>query len=321
MTFWYNGRVYFPYMRGKLNELRALRELPEVLRSGMVIPIIEPVKSDFNEIQRTVDKLNSYGVAPIIIGNPTLGDFKNFKNGINDELAKSTLAKWTELQFSIGVLIEEIQPTERILDTYMNSGDREVVLIHRNAMRIPELQQGKKPIYNVFLNELIGSPYANRFADNMVSIHDGFKQRKNADQPEEENFSHLHLTYRRFSAVGYGDFLIVGDEYRDSGGPAYAVAIHITFIDHERDSEMFIYHFVSTDRSDASNPKRKYLQALEKMFNRVDEPGSPIEKTEGIDLFRANHESGAFPGLGVAKKQSMMHHIELNQRFVQARND
>ena len=28
---------------------------------------------------------------------------------------------------------------------------------------------------------------------------------------------------------GFGDFLIVGDDYSDTGGPAYAVAIHLTF--------------------------------------------------------------------------------------------
>jgi hypothetical protein len=29
---------------------------------------------------------------------------------------------------------------------------------------------------------------------------------------------------------GFGDFLIVGDDYSESGGPAYAIAIHLTFI-------------------------------------------------------------------------------------------
>lgn len=41
---------------------------------------------------------------------------------------------------------------------------------------------------------------------------------------------------------GFGDFLIVGDEFSESGGPAYAVAIHLTYINTKHEDEMYIYH-------------------------------------------------------------------------------
>ena len=40
--------------------------------------------------------------------------------------------------------------------------------------------------------------------------------------------------------------MIVGDDYMESGGPAYAVAIHLTYLNKEGD--MFIRHFYLIER-------------------------------------------------------------------------
>ena len=37
---------------------------------------------------------------------------------------------------------------------------------------------------------------------------------------------------------GFGDFLIVGEDYSEAGGPACAVAIHLTFIDPDQNNSM-----------------------------------------------------------------------------------
>ena len=115
---------------------------------------------------------------------------------------------------------------------------------------------------------------------------------------------------------GFGDFLIVGDEYAETGGPAYAVAIHLTFIDPTKDDEMFIYHFVSERQDTPTDPAGKFAEALDAMMRKLARPNHHIFESSAVTEFRDLHRRGHFPGLGYVKKLSMKHHIEtLNDFF------
>lgn len=109
---------------------------------------------------------------------------------------------------------------------------------------------------------------------------------------------------------GFGDFLIVGDDYTEGGGPAYAVAIHITFINGEDEDIMYIRHFLSDERTTPTDPARKFGQALDNLIEHLESDQSQILETSAIAQFRELHEEGHFPGLGQVKKLSMIHHIE-----------
>ena len=109
---------------------------------------------------------------------------------------------------------------------------------------------------------------------------------------------------------GFGDFLIVGDNYSETGGPAYAVAIHLTFIDPDKDDSMWIYHFVSERQDTPTDPAGKFAEALEKMMRILDRRNSKILETSAVKEFRDLHRQGHFPGLGYVKKLSMNHHVE-----------
>ena len=98
---------------------------------------------------------------------------------------------------------------------------------------------------NIFFEAHSGKLYRKHFqGSRRVLLRDGFQRRRNRDQPRVELFSDLNVTYQEEGVDGFGDFLIVGDDYSETGGPAYAVAIHLTFIDPDQDEAMFIYHFV-----------------------------------------------------------------------------
>ena len=114
---------------------------------------------------------------------------------------------------------------------------------------------------------------------------------------------------------GFGDFLIVGDDYSETGGPAYAVAIHLTFIDPDKDDAMQIYHFVSDRQDTPQDPAGKFAEALEKMISILKKKNSKIEETSAVQEFRELHRRGHFPGLGYIKKLSMNHHIETLARY------
>ena len=64
---------------------------------------------------------------------------------------------------------------------------------------------------------------------------------------------------------GFGDFLIVGDEYSESGGPAYTIAIHLTYIDFDQDEAMHVRHFLSDRQDTPKDPGGKFSEALTKL--------------------------------------------------------
>jgi hypothetical protein len=125
-----------------------------------------------------------------------------------------------------------------------------------------------------------------------------------------ESFSDLHVTYPEEGMNGFGDFLTVGDEYSESGGPAYAVAIHLTFIDPDKDDAMYIYHFISDRQDTPTDPAGKFAEALNSMIKQLNKPNSKVLETEAVMEFRELHAKKHFPGLGYVKKLSMKHHVE-----------
>ena len=145
-------------------------------------------------------------------------------------------------------------------------------------------------------------------------MRDGFKQRKkNALHPPFEHFSDLHITFEDEGMDGFGDFLIVGDDYSESGVPAYAVAIHVTYL--QSDDDMHIFHFVS-DRIDSPvDPGGKFLEALKKLTAELNRDNSQLMETDACKEYQNLYDKQHFPGLGYVKKLSMQHHIELIANF------
>jgi hypothetical protein len=114
---------------------------------------------------------------------------------------------------------------------------------------------------------------------------------------------------------GFGDFLIVGDEYSETGGPAYAVAIHITCIDQNQDDEIWVHHFISDRVDTPTDPAGKFAEALAHFIEELNDDDTMISETDAIREFRDLHERGHFPGLGYVKKLSMQHHIEMLAKY------
>ena len=113
---------------------------------------------------------------------------------------------------------------------------------------------------------------------------------------------------------GFGDFLIVGEEYREAGGPAHAVAIHLTNLNKEDD--MFVMHFVSERAGSPVDPAGKFQEAIEKLVAELDRQGTLLFRSDACNEYRDLFERSHFPGLGYAKKLSMQHHLELLADFL-----
>lgn len=315
--------VYYPYFRGKQYELLTIRESAAAFKEAQFTPIIEPVKESLNGLKRTLDALEQEGVEYILIVNPTLGDHAFGSDNIHSFIGKDLCE---HKNATLGILLSDETSIDDISNICSKYTDKNITLIHSGFTDAKNLVSKIDNINNmrhVFLEECCGKLYRKYFADynGKVLLRDGFQRRINRKHPELEFFSDLHETFEMEGANGFGDFLIVGNDYSETGGPAYAVAIHITFIDPDKDNAMYIYHFVSDTQQTPKNPAGKFAEALEKLINEVNDPNSKIYKTEAIQEFIKLHDKQHFPGLGYVKKLSMKHHIETMKKYFELTNN
>lgn len=312
--------MYYPYFRGKQFDLITLRESAVLMAKAGFVPIIEPVKEALSGLMRSIEAINDAGGELILIVNPVNGDH----NENSDSLASLLQVELKgHTNISPGVLLTEGMSLADIASICGLYKDRLVTLIHNGftgARALAEqLGSEQTKVRHVFIEKQCGLLYTKHFkGPQRVLIRNGFERRANRAHPEIEKFSDLHATFREIGMDGFGDFLIVGDEFSVSGGPAYAVAIHLTCIDPENDDAMFMHHFKSIRFDTPTDPAGKFAEAVKKLVDEVDRPGTHILRTKAVDEFYGLYLSGHFPGLGYVKKLSMNHHIETLAAYFQS---
>ena len=304
--------MYHPYFRGKQYELITIRENAKLLKDSGFVPIIEPVKESLGGLTKALSAVVDAEGEAIVIVNPYHGDHSHnavsiqalFQNELNENQT-----------ISPGVLLSEDVSVGDAIDICDGYEGRVITLIHAGFTEakslVQEYGEGISGMRHVFLEDSCGKLYQRHFKSaQRILLRDGFEKRTNRKHPSVEFFSDLHATYEEEGMQGFGDFLIVGDDYAESGGPAYSVAIHITFIDPNKDDEMHIHHFKSIRQDDPKDPAGKFAEALDKMIEELDRPDTSILETDAVKEFRDLHGRGHYPGLGYVKKLSMQHHIE-----------
>jgi hypothetical protein len=128
---------------------------------------------------------------------------------------------------------------------------------------------------------------------------------------QESIFTNRPWAYQSAGYVGLSDFLTIGKSFKDGGGPAYAVVIHLTY---EQARTIRIRHFCSESNLTQDDPAGKFLEALEKLVTFVRSAGIPTNQAINgfLDLHRRQH----FPGLGKVKELSMVNHMIVMQAAV-----
>ena len=69
--------MYYPYLRAKQFELKALREFSEEHSGSNIVPILEPVKKQSVALERAVGDMMENKMRFALVLNPTDGDFKH----------------------------------------------------------------------------------------------------------------------------------------------------------------------------------------------------------------------------------------------------
>lgn len=308
--------MYYPYFRGKQYELVSIRENAELLAASTFVPIIEPVREALTGLDKSLKAVCDKNGRVVIVVNPYHGDHR--ENGaVITDLVKSYTGSQS---IGVGILLREDMGIAEAMHLCERHREHHLNFIHAGFAHGKELsfELGERLMAtrNIFNENYCPKTYRKHFSGSeRILLRDGFKRRRNRDYPSVEIFSDLNVTFEDEGMNGFGDFSIVGDGYSESGGPAYAVAIHLTFIDPDQDDAMFIYHFVSTSQDTPTDPAGKFAEALDKLMIKLESGHSKLYETAALGELRKLHARGHFPGLGYLKKISLNHHVETLSKF------
>ncbi|PRB46474.1 hypothetical protein CQ009_05410 [Pseudomonas sp. MYb2] len=299
--------MYYPILKAKRHELNTLFDLAPILPAAKYRPVIEPVNAKYKSLIETIEQLHSYSVSPLVVINPSQGHFsKNSSAGLFGQLQADPKSankfvpciKVKDAADSVALGLLASYPNAAL---YLENdiGARSLSILNSASCVLLNQQKVDDTIVDKLKNVVV---YADSFA----------KKKRNADYTSQSFYSGLHVSYKKKSNVsGFGDFTIMGEEYLDSGGPAYVVAIHVSYIDGVAPNSMYVHHYCSTvDDKLPTNAGGKYKEALVKMFKFIAANPTVYDNTLGLSEFRASHSVMHFPGLGLVKEMSMKHHIE-----------
>jgi hypothetical protein len=306
--------MYFPLMRNKQEEILALRNLATLIQpGGKVLPIIEPVKPN------GLNHLVKANIPFILIVNPSVPNSGAFIPGYVRANIINPIVNYPNL--IIGYILTH-GTAQEIQSVATQLSNHQLAFIHTrdfgNAAAINTAINGLNNCgYNIFRTDMLSAAYVNAFTQTpKINLRDYFiRQTSNINYPASDFFTDSHLTYTNDGFHGIGDFLTIGGPYTVGGGSAHAVAIHLTFNDPSRNNHIYVNHYVSTNAGGTANVQNKFHAANQLLVNSLNGPLAHIN-TQGTREFIAHLQSQHYPGLGVVKRFSMMHHIELMEGLV-----
>ncbi len=321
--------MYFPYLRGRQNELLCIKELLESGKlSDKIIPVIEPVR--FNStFFMTLAKFVEMKRKIIIIRNPQVGSYKKDYHDMirkiaeeKNEKKKNNLQKKLDLYLSLELLTDE-----NIIDGYISNGEivdkilngekksEEIVVINKKSGDYVYYEENGERLKAKITFIPNDEDFKDEVYGNVVMIKDCYnKAKKNVDylnQPDEF-FSRNHIVYAKRGYFGFSDYSIVGEEYDESGFAPSAIAIHIMY--YGKNNELRIHHFVSDSNDTKSDLARKFEEAMSKLVSW--EMYDEIPKTDGLNRLVECYYMGQYPGLGMIKRFSLMHHIQMMSEYL-----
>lgn len=296
--------MYFPFLRGRQFELLALRELLENdLIGDNIIPIIEPVRLS-SSLLKTVELFNKKNHQLVFVQNPSVGAYPVSMEGekpnplcenLEIALDKDNVIKAYIFQDNNEIVVTDMQNSIAIIDSV------------DDISSYLEACKNEKPLYTIIPDR---RSIKRNVKGEKIILEDSFiKQKRNVDYKNntDEFFSDWHREYIEEGYSGFSDYSIVGSEYSESGFAPIAVAIHIVYL--SSDDDLRVHHFVSEHNINNRDIAGKFGEAVSELKYWCIE--NKIQETRGLKAFYDYCDKGRFPGLGVVKKCSIMHHLEL----------
>lgn len=299
--------IYYPYLRGRMYDLLALKELCENHQLGPnIIPIIEPVR-DSKELQTTVNIFLKCNQPFSVISNPQVSVY-----GLND----TKLHPLPDMSAVDNFLPSAILAADFSTD-YLDI-NKKTLLIAKNYTLLKAYQQTDllKNVSHVFipeearLHEIVGHK--------AVSLTDPLTFVKHVEDYkllEDEYFQPASWYNQIDNYDGFGDYSMIGSFYFDKGMPSRAIALHIIYV--TKDGSLRIHHFVSDSNESMRGQKEKFFEALNKLVQWSKNHINGINNTSALQELLAYNQQDKFPGLGTVKKLSLKHHFQLMKRLLE----
>jgi hypothetical protein len=309
--------MYFPYLRARQFELIALRELAsEGVIQNRIVPVLEPVKEGFNNLNLAHRIFQETNFSTYLIVNPFQGeipgDTEIFLNYIS-ELENSKFLPafhYSDNADYINTSIAKYGLNNCLiicLDNFSDEGSLRTLCQSPQVSHIMLLEPHKYRSLDRFIKGL------NKF---YIRLDDVFeKQQKNADflSITAHKFSEEHLFYTQDNYQGFADFTVLPSEYVDGGSTPRAVVIHLTYLNHEAEDQIWIRHFTSETNDSIANVQGKFAEAAQKAINFCDT--LPLNNS-AIDELREYYDNARYPGLGTVKKISIKNHLLIVIEFL-----
>lgn len=295
---------YHPFLRGKQNELLALRELADrIAENSTICPILEVVRAN-GGTRKSLETFAKAGMPFVFITNPEHGDFA----GRQQELCNSFVADGplTKCSSYIPAMYVSRKTSMREVDRYVaNYGHLFRAVIYRDEPEVEEVKNWCASDDRIYKHIILNGSVTSTFSDSIprsrrVTIYDHFKKQiRNADYPDKELFTDLNTTTGNPSNADWGDYSIVGDNFSEQGGPAYAVAIH-HISKSESNGALYVNHYLSDRQETTADTPGKIIEATVKLVDDFEHlyPSDTFACKE----FREMATTGESHNLGFLKK-------------------
>lgn len=301
---------YFPFLRGKQNELLALRELAaNIADNGNVIPIVEPVNSN-GTTQKSITRFMQENMSFIFICNPIHGDFPHDPKKLEDmaiSLELSDYGNW------IPALYIRESTAQRELEDFLEKYDEyKLALIYYGRPQEGSILSKAKSAnikHHIFVHGRLDSHYVESIPlRKRVIVTDQFHRQNNADYPDRQFFTDWNTSRGNKDNVNFGDFSIVGDYFQKGGSQPYAVALHHIHFK-ENSYSLDVSHFKSDRRSTKADPSGKIAEAVRHLVDELDY--LVPNDTQACDEYRAINKDRRRTNLGRMKGLAIKHHLEV----------
>lgn len=259
--------MYYPYLRAKQFELKALREFSEEHSESNIVPILEPVKKQSVALERAVGDMMENKMRFALVLNPTDGDFKHDTVFFGAWLEESKLLlngsqgiDWIPAFICTRKLLDDIPS---LIEKYQLSN---VMLVFKSCMDMEDpkvscLVNDERVEFVVNAFGAVGSRRLNtilkRTGKKIIRLDDCFKTRtRNADYAleDDELFSEEPFYYMNDGYDGFSDYTTLPSDYVEGGMMPYAVAIHLSYKKDE--DRLNVHHFVSDSNESNTNVRR-----------------------------------------------------------------
>ena len=307
--------MYYPLLRARQFELIALRDLAKAtISQGTIVPILEPVKESFNNLNLALTVFNDTQQDAFLIVNPRVGDlpgdhdtFLNFLNDSpypihaafhfqnNSQFINAAIATFNLIDCML-ICQNDVDPANAEFMALTNSEAIQNIVV-------------EDPGRNRAL-----SRYVRGLGKNFIRLDDLFeKQTRNSDflDIQEHRFSEEHLHYANEGFGGFSDYTVLPSHFSDGGSTPRAVVIHLTYTNGA--DQIWIRHFTSNTNDSIANVQGKFAEAAAKAvaFCR-DRQLSNAAIIELEDYFERQH----YPGLGTVKKITLKNHLSVVQEYL-----